>query len=521
MTTTTNTRSPAGYTPEQEAAIQADGEETLLLACPGSGKSTTLVERIVRRHSEDASKVIVSTFTQRAARELRGKLANRGIQPYYVGTDHGLCLRIMRMVDERWTVMDEQSAIALIDEIRTRLRCKVTTASVLKAMAEGRSDAKMQAVILEYRAAMRRNFVADYDHLLAFGAKAASIIGAGWHLYVDEYQDTTTNQELLYNSINCESRFFVGDPDQTIYSWRGSKIENILIRQDVADRYTLTRNFRSSRMVVDCANNLIQRNSDRGKAPAMHTEIEGGRVEVQQHTHEAEEIGSAIAWWKETPGTKAILTRYNAEKKTLIKAFEGHGIAVPKRDTLNSATTNRLTSLMAIIDQPDNEIFRGQYFRAWYDAKEAQERIERREQVYVPKPQRWDDWATLLNQRRVGAGSIAHLWAVHQRAGGTVDAGELRVAWITNQNEEEDPLERGPVILTMHGAKGLEFEHVRIFAADHDGRELSQEERRLFYVAVTRAKETVTITWSFNRTNPWTHQTERRQPVQFTRELWT
>jgi DNA helicase II / ATP-dependent DNA helicase PcrA len=512
-------------TTEQHDAIHSPSTNLLLTACPGSGKSTTLISRIVVDPTPHG-KIIVSTFTQRAARELRTKLASLGIFPHYVGTDHGLCLRILQRQDPRTTVMDEETADEMLQQVITSLRAKTTVKAVRTAIATNEKiPAKLSPVVIEYNRLMRDNACYDYDALLRQGALAASTYGDGWSLYVDEYQDTTIDQDLLYDGLRCARRFFVGDADQCIYGFRGSRLENILERaqEEGVQVLKLSGNFRSGSAVVQAANELIRHNAKRvfQGPPMVPMTTRDCSVSTRGFSSEEEELADIVAWAKEKVATRstAILVRYNAERRAIEDALRTARLPMPTPGAPQPKDMRRLRAFLACMAQPSNQIAVATLLRATHGQDAAQKMIETGYQPNIPaRPGTWNGWANTLAAVGFSRGAVVALWDAHQMTS-SVEAFDLMLA--LNGKEPEQPFARQVAVLTFHGAKGLEFDDVWIAAADRDeatNEKDVEDERRLFYVAVTRARNNLTISHSLYRTNAWTHQSERRKPVRYVSE---
>lgn len=506
-------------TTEQQRAIEHAGfqNQTLLIACPGSGKSTTLINRILHENL-DGSKVIVSTFTQRAGRELRQKLELAGFKPHYCGTDHGLCLRILRSINPRTTVMDEETADGFIQQTIDGLRVKgITVTGVRKAIRSNDISAKIRPVVAAYFAAMRRDACYDYDALLSEGAAQATRYGAGWALYVDEYQDTTREQDTLYDGLPCARRFFVGDPDQSIYSFRGSRIQNILERQGKAATLHLTGNFRSAPAIIQVANDVIAPNRERlAEEPMTAATQRAGTARATFYQSDRDEAAAIVEWAREgcSNGT-AVLVRYNHDRTAIEEALRAARIPMPA-PIPQPPDIRRLRAFLVVMDQPMNEIAQATYIRTIMLPEAAQKLIEAGTiKINVDRPSDWTGWANLLTAEKFSRGAIAALWDAHQLTG-SLEPIEMSMA--LGALEPAQPFATQIAVLTMHAAKGLEFDRVWVAAADmaeESKNHPSEEERRLFYVAVTRARFDLTISSATRRTSPYTHRPEIRKPLPY------
>lgn len=502
---------------EQRAAVEAAGgpnKQVLLVACPGSGKSTTLVQRILADNVE-GSRVIVSTFTQRAGQALKAKLKAQGFEPFYCGTDHGLCLAICRYFDSRTSVMDEESFELLVDSTIKQLRVKTTVPAVIKEMAMPEPSAKLRPVVLQIRATMRNSRCYDFDTILREGAKAAPLFLGGWRLYVDEYQDTTEEQERLYDALPCESRFFVGDPDQSIYGFRGSRIENIMERQKKAQTLHLSGNFRCAPKIVKAANQLISQNKIRLAETDMATAGERAAIEgiVDYFTFPSDAEEATAAASLAQPGD-AILVRYNATRVQIEKRLWALGKIATRHEPL-PADLARLRAFFAMAINPENTIAQLNYWAATTGSRQrGQEEIEAGRTIKLDLPRNWAELANVLTHWKFSRGAIAAVFDGHQLTG-SLDPHDILHALCRREDPLPDP--RQIAVLTFHGAKGLEFDRVWIAGADveTEAKLPIEEERRLFYVAMTRAREKLTISRARIRENAYTRRHEQRDPNTF------
>ena len=283
-------------TAQREAVTHADGP-TLVLAGAGSGKTRVLTHKIAYLVSLGAKpwKILAVTFTNKAAREMVErveKLLDIPAQGLWIGTFHGICARILRREAERWgfsrdfTIYDRDDQLSVMKKVIADLhinRSSVTPAKALNIVSSAKNnflspgeldslvgghDASFYQKIYErYNQRLRAAEAFDFDDLLVqpvekFREYPDTL--ADWqrrfsYILVDEYQDTNRPQYLLMKLLAGDrgNVTVVGDDDQSIYSWRGADIQNILgFERDFAGVQTvrLEQNYRSTGSILKAAN---------------------------------------------------------------------------------------------------------------------------------------------------------------------------------------------------------------------------------------------------------------------------
>jgi DNA helicase II / ATP-dependent DNA helicase PcrA len=300
------------YTPDQLRAIETDDRNLQIIACAGSGKTQVISERIVNTLRTRADEgitpvsVVAFTFTDKAASELKDRIhrlckeqlgTDRGLGDMYIGTIHGFCLNILQEPPIyqflKYKVLSDIHQRLFID--RNSRRSGLTETPLLaggnlrrwvdskhyqqllsiRSEAELDKDqipAEVDTAIDQYRQLADDNRYLDYTTILTEALNALrthdelriKLAGRLRYLIVDEYQDVNPLQEQIIRELFdlCGNICVVGDDDQTIYQWRGSDVNNIIL---FADRYPdveivpLNINFRSSRAVVEAGRQIIER----------------------------------------------------------------------------------------------------------------------------------------------------------------------------------------------------------------------------------------------------------------------
>jgi len=358
----------------QRQAVCAPTSNILVLAGAGSGKTRVLVHRIAwLMQAENVSPygILAVTFTNKAAAEMRGRIENLlGIPSsgLWVGTFHGIAHRLLRAhwkeaeLPQTFQIMDsEDQHRALkrvvremgLDEKRWVPREAQWWINARKDEGlrpeniEHKNDTYLRHMVeiyREYEAMCRRNGSLDFAELLLrayeLWVKRPDVLMPYQerfkNILVDEFQDTNTIQYAWIKILagNSANVFVVGDDDQSIYGWRGAKIENIYkFSKDYKDasNFRLEQNYRSTGNILGAANALIANNTDRMGKELWTDGSDGELIEIYSAFNEIEEaryIVDKIAVWTDQGGFRtenAILYRSNAQSRVLEEALMQSG----------------------------------------------------------------------------------------------------------------------------------------------------------------------------------------------------
>ena len=469
-----------GLNEPQKQAVTAAAVPLLVVAGPGTGKTLTIVRRIawLVHQGVNPANILAVTFTNRAAREMSertGALLGDQTRDVFIGTFHLLGLRILRETlgsDLTLLGREEQTDLLkpLVGDSSRKARTAAERISRIKNGAE-KADKETRGLMERYQTALRDRKAFDFDdliltpvELLADPAVLSRYRNRFRYLIIDEYQDINPLQYRLIKLIAEDGGGLcaVGDPDQAIYAFRGSDLRNFLdFEQDFpkARRITLSENYRSSGAIVQASGSMIRNNRARLDKNVNAVRDQGARLTVLSLPDEQTEA-AAIAGEIEgrMGGTShyriytgagtgsqdgsygfsdfAVIYRTNAQAKVIEEAFNAAGI-------------------------PCQVLGRG-------GTRQNKERDE----------------------------MIAYLRSVigEDGPGTLVDGNADKLLTLADQY---DPRADAVALMTMHMAKGLEFRVVFIAGAE-DGlvpytlmKEVCdiEEERRLFYVGMTRAKD--------------------------------
>ena len=363
---------------QQLEAVKTLEGPLLILAGAGSGKTKTLTHRIANllEHNVREFEILAVTFTNKAAREMRERLWKitrgeieenvdlpRNYMPY-MGTFHGICVRILRMeyeaagLEKNFLIYDTDDQVTLVKRLMKGLRVdnktlkpRAVLAAISKAKNEGVDPEEFGAgayypnqkaiakIYLRYEEEKERNGALDFDDLLLRALKLFLEnvkVREKWrerfkYVLIDEYQDTNNIQyKLIKLLINDKHNIcVVGDDWQSIYSWRGADFTNILnFTRDFPEAKVikLERNYRSTGNILEASQKIITQNKQRSEK-TLYTEAgEGDPVEIKTTRDEADEarwVARKILEMSEGRSFSdfAVLYRTNAQSYAFEKAF--------------------------------------------------------------------------------------------------------------------------------------------------------------------------------------------------------
>ena len=621
-----------GLNAQQAAAVAAPAPQ-LVLAGAGSGKTETLARRaidLILRHDEPPERLLCITFTNRAAAEMRARMASKlGTRaPAWVGTFHACMARLL--TEDAGAIPDLPRGFAILDAARSRATlgqvAGVRDPKLLLPLHEAMSllrnyglengakpprvpaFARFESAVLAealaimpvYAAELRRLRALDFDDLLILPARAMAAdaaLAARWsgrwsEILVDEYQDTNAAQHRLLRLLaSGHGRVFaVGDDSQSIYGWRGAEVTHIRrFGEDfpkAAAPIKLETNYRSTRTILAAANAISARDPDAVRKTLRPAEPVGtaGAAIVVRGCQTAEDEGRAVAGWVEGLRARqpdlplrafAVLVRAGFVAEPILEALREAGLGVqlvsereaePPREVLGVIAWLRLALSRHPVgrsgeqwDPAADDAFRrtcamprgaigGQAFaRLREHASDVGEALAASVQSAPLDAAEKRAFEAVLEISRRIAGRIggrgtkpSEALRVAADESGLAEAlgkaAATRRAWSTlltradrNATASEfaeaaalgvlDAEPEGPdsiQVMTLHRAKGLEFDHVfmagleeGVFPSRRAETEGSlPEERRLFYVGLTRARHTLRLSW-VRRRRQWASEPSR------------
>ncbi len=611
-----------GLNQAQQQAVQHVEGPLLIVAGPGSGKTRVIVHRVAylmqERMVRDGS-ICVLTFTNKAARELQKRLSDL-MHPHkaniMAGTFHRLCTRILNKdgraigLEPTYTIYDRDDQLSLLKKAMTQAnvdpkqfpigailnnisgaKAQLQDVETYRSMVGSYIEEVTLRAYEEYQRMLSANQAVDFDDLILrthqLFAAHPEVLGRYQdqyrYLMVDEFQDTNIAQYQLSKQLAALSRNFavVGDPDQSIYSWRKADIRNIFSFQEdfpEAPMVLLEENYRSSGNILAAAEKVINGNSQRVEKRLVPMAPPGLRVFV----HEAYDEGDEALWViKEVDrlrragelkfGDAAVAYRVNAQSRALEEACIRHGIPYRLVGALRFYQRKEIKDVIAylrVLNNPADDVSMERILNVpprSIGQRSVDELTRWSRTLNVPMRRAVeilaDDPDVDTSIPRAGKASLSRLGAMLkelQQAGGELEAAELldlvlqrtgyRDHLLSDDEQGEDRWDNvrelrvvaadfagvpppdglaafleqvalvsdadnaeqsdGITLITLHQAKGLEFPamfmvgmeegmlpHIRSF--DDPGE--MEEERRLCYVGMTRAKERLYLTRAFRR----------------------
>ena len=360
-----------GLNPAQKEAVEAVDGPLLIVAGPGSGKTRVITHHIaylVREYEISPFNILAMTFTNKAAREMRerlDRLVGSRSDALTVGTFHSFCAKVLRIdghnlgldtnysiydADDQAKIIKDSMELAEIDPKRNPPRAILSMISNAKnKMWDSRAFTKnadnyfeeiCAQVYHHYEEALTRNNAVDFDDLLMktvqllreFPGVRTKYNDRYKYIMVDEFQDTNISQYQLARLLaeSHQNICVVGDPDQSIYSWRSADIRNILSFQGdypQAKTIALDQNYRSTANILDAAKNLISINGQRIQKDLFTDNSKGDLVEIREAYDEGEEASFVISEAERLVrengykhGDCAVMYRINAQSRALEEA---------------------------------------------------------------------------------------------------------------------------------------------------------------------------------------------------------
>jgi len=619
----------------QREAVTHKAGSILVVAGAGSGKTRVITARItnlILNQGVPAQTIVALTFTNKAALEMRERighfLGNQQTLPF-IGTFHSYCVRLLRQNQDLldnpfYSILDDTDQQKLISGIlqRNNIQKKITARQVSYQIShiknhtvdpsnpalETISNPLVHEIYVAYEQEKRANKSLDFDDLLLETLKLfkknqrfkEQYQTRVRHIMVDEYQDTNVVQHNLLremaqcnNNTTADSICVVGDEDQSIYSWRGATVTNILNFKNDFPNTTLVKieqNYRSVQPILDAANNVIQNNYNRNPKTLWSERQGTDRIRTLtclSEYQEADVIAQllTIGQQQKKLDTFAVLYRTHAQSRAIEEALLKNTIPYKiiggtqfyeRKEIRDILAYMRLVvnpfdraSLFRVVNTPSRGLgaqFEEQFYTAWHNepfltfgdlvnklietdattatkqkglkkflhiladlqptslpSAAAHQIITRSEYLsYIKESYDPEDARARVENIQELLDAIKHAESQGTR---TITDFIEEVTLMQEKSSKQDV--HAPVLLmTLHAAKGLEFDTV-ILAGLEEGllpstrsmnaTETLEEERRLFYVGITRAKERILLTHAKYR---YTYgQMVDQAPSRFVREI--
>jgi DNA helicase-2/ATP-dependent DNA helicase PcrA len=612
-----------GLNPQQRDAVAYNGGPLLILAGAGSGKTRVITHRIAHIVSAcgvPPYAIVAVTFTNKAAGEMRDRVekllgGHYSLSGLIVSTFHSFCVRLLRRDGQSlaeirpgftrdFTIYDEDDQLAIVKAVYRELgleekqfmqyRAALSRISHAKNLKQAPEDVlrdskdpkttRLATVYQYYEARLRQANALDFDDLLLEAVRLLrndDRLRGIWnqrvsHLLIDEYQDTNRSQYELMRLLSetHQNVCVVGDEDQSIYSWRGADIQNILdFERDypAARTIRLEQNYRSTKTILESASSLVAHNKQR-KGKWLWTDagagVPVGLYEAYDGGEEALFIADTVERaFRENPRESvAVLYRTNSQSRQIEEALRRYGrnyqvvggfsfyqraeikdtlsylkLLVSPRDSVSLvrivntpargigkttveqiehyAVAHELGMWDALTRMLDENAFSTRAGAALHEFRKLIEEL-REAAAKEPLPavlrlilDRTGYRKMLEGDRAPDSDSrLENLNELENAAAEAAERGEgiadfLDHAALVSEADTID--DRAPVrLMTVHNAKGLEFPIVFIAGLEErllphsrslESESAMEEERRLCYVAMTRAQKRLILTWARQR----------------------
>jgi len=615
-----------GLNPEQKGAVLQTKGPVMIIAGAGSGKTRVITYRVAHliRQGVDSFNILVLTFTNKAAREMRERITHvvgPEAKNLWMGTFHSVFAKILRVEAEKigypsnFTIYDTDDTKSVLRAILKEMNLddKLYSANLvysrissaknnLISWQEYQNNPQIQAddfstgrgqlgkIYETYAGRCFRAGAMDFDDLLFKTNELLREHPDTLHKYqhkfkylmVDEYQDTNFSQYLIVKKLAAlnENLCVVGDDAQSIYAFRGANIQNILnFEKDYPDLkvFKLEQNYRSTQNIVNVANSIISNNKEQLKKNVFSTKEDGDKIKIMRSFSDNEEgkmVAEGILQDRANKGLKwndfAILYRTNAQSRSMEEALRKlnipykiyGGLSFYQRKEIKDLVAYfRLTfnpndeeALKRVINYPkrgigDTTVDRiilaadqngitpfevvvqpGQYMdgrtsasvgnfgtmiqsfqviaknlSAYDAALHIAQHSGLLKDLYEDKSveglNRYENIQELLN----GIKEFSEREDIEEKG---LDIFMQDIALLTNDDKDKNKDADTVSLMTIHSSKGLEFKQVNVVGLEENlfpsqmslnSRSDLEEERRLFYVAVTRAESKLTISYATSR----------------------
>jgi DNA helicase-2/ATP-dependent DNA helicase PcrA len=606
--------------PQQRRAVTAGNGPVLVVAGPGSGKTRVLTQRVAYLIAAEGVRpwqILAVTFTNKAAREMdhrvQALLGGQATEGMLLGTFHAICARLLRReaehlpVESNFVIFDSDDQERIVKSIirEMNLNDKLYRAnSVHAAISRAKNeligpddfplntyrDEVVKRVYAEYQKRLVASNAVDFDDLLFYAARLLEEVpsvrekyaGRFRHVLVDEFQDTNLSQYAIIKHLASQHRniFCVGDPDQSVYRWRGADYRNVQrFEQDFPEAQVilLEQNYRSRQTILDAAMGVINRAHGRRQKHLFTERGPGEKIffyEAPDDYAEAafvvDTLAQLVASRQFEPGECAVMYRTNAQSRLLEEAFlqarlpyrlVGAQRFYGRREVKDIICFLRLVhnsadqaSLDRVVNVPPRGIGDKTLTTLHLVARQA-DTSPGAVLLDLARGAESSYWSSFSGRAAIPLADFGALLSNWRASAATFTAAELfdRIvadlnykAFIDDQSEEgvdrwenvqelrrlalefstrsleeflenvalvadQDTIVEGvnaPTLLTLHAAKGLEFGAVFLVGLDDgilphsrsfDEPEAMEEERRLLYVGITRAKDRLYILRSIQR----------------------
>lgn len=556
---------------EQIIAVTHTEGPLLVLAGAGSGKTRVLTHRaswLIKEKKVDPSAIALLTFTNKAAGEMKErikKIGDKKIELGFAGTFHTFCAKILRNyglnvgVNPNFVIFDSDDSESVMKGVLrsleidpkqnkpgmflaliSRMKNDLVSQKEAEETAKDYFYRQVAKVWKSYQENLTRNNAVDFDDLLTKTVEVLNVDRVReeinkklqWIL-VDEYQDTNKAQFMITKLLAGERHNItaVGDAAQAIYSFRGADYRNLRLLEEAFPELVtvgLPKNYRSTQYILDAAFGVVSNNVNHPTLRLSATREKGEKIKLFEALDERDEAKYVVGAAKKISdlGSEvAILYRTNAQSRSFEDELLRRDIPYKLIGGLrfyNRAEVKDLIAYLRLLYNPNEEVSRTRIekigkrkasaFDEWLQKVPMEKRAEQQPGVLLEEIMNVTNYLDKFDERdeedAARIENINELLAVASDY--TNVALFLESAALSEAEIKQHRSSAKIILMTVHAAKGLEFEEVFVVGLEEGlfphsrsifegGKEEIEEERRLMYVAMTRAKENLTISWARSR----------------------
>lgn len=582
---------------QKEAVVNTDGP-MLILAGAGSGKTkvlTTKVAYLIEEKNINPNNILAITFTNKAAKEMKERIFKlEGNSAFYIqiSTFHSFGLKILKEncellgYEKNFTILDSDDSLSIIKKIMKELNIdanKYNPKAIKNVISNNKNEiidpekyslyvnTDFDEIALEvyrkYEKSLKINNAVDFDDLLILPLKLFNNNPGVLqkyqekykYVFIDEYQDTNEPQYILSKMISAKYKNItvVGDADQAIFTWRGANYKNILnFEKDYKDAKVvlLEENYRSTKTILNAANNVIKNNKVRKEKNLWTQNEEGSKITYYKAFDEKDESNYVVNEIKKliekgvNPKDICVLYRANAQSRTVEEAFLTSNISYNivgsyafynRKEIKDLIAYLKLiynnkddVSLLRVINYPkrgignkaiENLAIKSNVLdKSLYEVIDSGKELDFKNMIEEIKKEESHLTLTELidmvldksgmkksleDEKSIEADirlenleefkSIAKAMEINE---GIVSLEKLldKLALVSDVSEQKNDNEDKVTLMTMHAVKGLEYDYVFVVGVEEglfphsnslESNDELEEERRLCYVAITRAKK--------------------------------
>ena len=583
---------------QKEAVTNVDGP-MLILAGAGSGKTkvlTTKVAYLIEEKNIRPENILAITFTNKAAKEMKERIYKLvGKDAFYIqiSTFHSFGLKILKENYEflgyqnNFTILDSDDSLSVVKKIMKELNIdstKYNYKAIRNAISNNKNemidpitferfvhtdyDEVIKKVYEKYEKTLKINNSIDFDDLLILPLKLfkeypkilMEYQDRYKYVFIDEYQDTNEPQYILSKMISAKYRNItvVGDADQAIFTWRGANYKNILnFEKDYNEAKTvlLEENYRSTKTILNAANNVIKNNKIRKEKNLWTQNEEGKKIIYYKAFDEKDESNYVVTQIKKlieeknvSPNDICVLYRANAQSRVVEEAFLTSNISYNivgsyafynRKEIKDLIAYLKLLynekddiSLLRIINYPKRgignkvienlNIIASAEEKSLYEVIDSGKELEFKKMIEEIKKEEEHSSLTELIEivlektgirkslqeektleadiRLENLEEFKSITKSFEEREGNVSLGEFldELSLVSDVSEQKNYDDERVTLMTMHAVKGLEYDYVFVVGFEEglfphnnsfESNEELEEERRLCYVAITRAKK--------------------------------